>query len=69
MERENLIALAQNVLPQNKIRKHCIWYFFILEIYIKLKIAANYDIHVTELSISTYNRKLSTEYIYNVVVN
>ena len=33
---------------------------------IKLKI---YDIHVAELNISSYIRKLNTEYIYNVVVN
>ena len=70
MERENLIARAQNVLPQNKIRKHCIWYFFISEIYINLKIAVKvYDVDVTELNISSYTKKLDTEYIYNVVVN
>ena len=28
-----------------------------------------YDVDVTELNISSYTKKLDTEYIYNVVVN
>ena len=68
-ERKSHCACAKCLTSkQNSQALHMV--LFILEIYIKLKIAVKVPASVfDELNISTYIRKLDTEYIYNVIVN